>query len=112
MTKLTDGMYNRNNPSKDQKRYGNGAAIWQLMLANRIKLRLPADIRQIAAEELGILSLRIVAENARRLGSRYDPAEGILPVQTALPYVQEFVLANPGNEVETIVLRDMRSMVK
>ena len=112
MTKLTDGMYNRNNPSKDQKRYGNGAAIWQLMLANRIKLRLPTDIRQIAAEDLGILSLRIVAENARRLGSRYDPAEGILPVQTALPYVQEFVLAHPGNEVETIVLRDMRSMLK
>ncbi len=112
MAKLTDGMYNRSNPSRDQKRYGNGAAIWQLMLGNRKKLRLPADIWQIGAKELGILSLRIVAENARRLGSRYDPAEGILPVQAALPYVEEFVSACPGNEVETVVLRDMRNMLQ
>ena len=112
MTKLTDGMYNRSNPSRDQKRYGNGAAIWQLMLENRKNLRLPAEIWQIGAEELGILSLRIVAENARRLGQRYNPSEGILPVQAALPYVEEYVSACPGNEVETVVLRDMRNMLQ
>jgi hypothetical protein len=112
MAQIAGSMYDRSDPSRDKKRYGNGAATWQIMLANRKRLRLSAEAWQLAATEYGILSMRIVAVNARRLEpQKYDPYQGALPVREALPYIEEYVKKHPGDEVETVVLPDMNKIV-
>lgn len=104
-------MYDRNDPAHDEKRYGNGAAIWQMMLENRKKLVLTREVWKTAATEYGILTLRLVAQNARQLGPSYTASQGALPVRIAMPYIEEYIAAHPGDEVETAILKDMKMVI-
>lgn len=111
MSQIASNMYDRNDPSQDAKRYGNAAAGWQIMLENRKKLVPTHEVWKTAALEYGILALRLVAQNARRLGLSYKASQGALPVKLARPYVEEYVAAHPGDEVETAVLKDMKMVI-
>lgn len=108
---VAQSNYDREDPADDAGRYANGAATWQLMLENRKHLRLPREAWKRAALEYGILVLRIVAQDARRLGIFYKEAEGYAPLRAALPYIEEYTAENPGDEVETEVLADIRKLI-
>lgn len=109
LARVAGSYYDRSDPAQDKGRYGNGAATWQLVLKNRQKLRLPPHAWKVAALEYGILTLKLVATDARRLdGSpQFRPDEAAMPVLIALPFVREYVARHPGDEVETHVLPDM-----
>jgi len=115
MSKFALQMYNRNDPSRDQGRYGEGAAIWQLILENRKAFRLPADIWRMAAVEYGALTTHMVAlvKQKHEKDVDYDPQEATLPVEIALPYLEEYSRAYPGDEVvDGMILEDMHAVLK
>ena len=114
MTELANGLYNRVNPSIDSGRYGNGASMWRNMLLNRKKLRLPVEAWRNAAQEYGILALRLLGVEARKTGSwwcAFDGYETAYPIYEALDLVAEYVAAYPGGFIEHDILGDIKKNI-
>jgi hypothetical protein len=114
MMRLATGFYSRGEGAVDQGRYGNGAAAWQIMLANRKPLRLPADIWKMAAQEYGTLAGRLFAMDERRLSDTAQSSlrEASLPVQLCAPYVKAYIENYPGDEVEKIVYPPIQEILE
>lgn len=114
MLEIAHAMYDRVNTSNDQRRYGDGASVFRMILLNRRSLRLPNEAWKDAAQEYGILTLRLCAETARSIGAwfyGFDGYENAWHLREALPLVCEYSAANPGDIVETDIVHDLKEFI-
>jgi hypothetical protein len=114
MARLATGFYSRSTGVIDQGRYGNGAATWQIMLANQKSLRLSADMWNMAAREYGTLVVRLFKMDERRLSGASQAVlrEAALPVRLCAPYIRAYIENYPGDEVETVVYPPIREILE
>ncbi len=114
MLEIAHTMYDRVNASCDQRRYGDGASVFRMMLLNRKSLRLPLEVWKDAAQEYGILTLRLCAETARNVGAwfyGFDGYENAWHLREALPLVCEYSKVQPGDIVDTDIVHDMKENI-
>jgi hypothetical protein len=99
-------------PAKDPGRYGASAAILQLLLQNRRKLRVPSEQYRPAVASYAALigqawgKCGITMEQA---GGTADSDEFNVVAETAIPLVEEYLTANPTDADILEFLRSFKS---
>jgi hypothetical protein len=94
--------YRRHDPAHDPRQYGAARSIFHVLLANRAALRLNRNDWGVAVSEYAKLSMKICTEAIRTLGRHIgidavDTSEVLFVQEEALPLVEEYVAANPGD---------------
>jgi len=110
---LASTYYNRNDPLKDVGRYGEAKSTYHLILAHRRELRLPREKWSMAIYEYCALSMRMVSDCFLARGGDKDPSppSEFLPILTdAIPYIDDYLEINSGDEVLQKVRTDMVEM--
>jgi len=106
--------YNRNDPRLDKGRYGQAKSTYHLLLSHRHELRVSREDWRLFVFEYCALSMRMASDCMTVRGGDNDPhsPEEFLPILTeALPVVDEYLLANPGDDDLKKVRGDMGQMV-
>ena len=106
--KIASNYYDRGNPAQDAGRYGDARATYQLLLSHRKELRLARETWHAATVEFTVLSEKMTADCLRANGGyrgTYSPEEFLGIESTALPLIDEYLVANPGDK-ELRELRD------
>jgi hypothetical protein len=106
--------YDRNDPSQDSGRYGHARSTYQLLLSHRRELRLARDRWRMATYELGALSLRMATDCMQAHGgrSRTYPPEEFLPILVdAVPFIDDYLAANQGDDALQKVRRRTNGFV-
>jgi len=115
MDDIAHTYYDRGNAQRDAGLYGEGAAVFQLLLVNRKALRVNREGWRRALLEYGNLCLRLGADTSLRAEKQNpaaNPQESVPIVGAALLFVDEYVAANQ-NDKDAVFLRDsMRKWVK
>ena len=100
MLAVAQTYHNRADPSRDQGRYGEAKAIYQLLVLHRRELRLSREVWRSAVENSCALSLRMATDCETKRGGDNDPnpPEEFLPILTScLPLVDDYLASNPGD---------------
>ena len=100
---------------RDPARYGAAAATAQLMLANRGQLRLSRDrhrevVLLLAGSRMHCVSYADLI--MRRTTQRSEPREFISLAEEAIPYVQEYLNANPDDTEVADTLSKLQQTVE
>jgi len=115
MDDIAHTYYDRGNAQRDAGLYGEGAAVFHLLLANRKELRVNREGWRRALLEYGNLCLRLGADTSMRAEKQNpaaNPQEAVPIVGAALPFIDEYVTANQ-NDKDAVFLRDsMRRWVE
>lgn len=112
---LPGGYYDRTDPQKDHGMYGQAAAIFHVLLANRRALRVQREDWVAAAYEYGTLLLRLASDTMRKalaVDASVDPREFIPIVANAVPAVKECQEANAGDKNIAFVLDHMQRWIQ
>ena len=111
---LANSYYNRNDPKLDAGRYGEAKSTYHLMLSHRKELRLSQEDWHIAIYEFCALSMRMVSDTLKARGEDNDQnsPEEYLPILTeAIPFADEYLNLNSGDEALQKVRADMAMMI-
>ncbi len=111
---LATTNYDRNNPTMDRGRYGVGKATFHIMLVTRKQQRLSREDWRSAIHEYTVLAIRMASDCIFLRGGDDDPnsPEEFLPILTdALPLVEEYLEASPGDEAMHELRDDMQTMI-
>jgi hypothetical protein len=106
--------YSRNDPKLDRGRYGEAKSTYHLLLFHRRALRLSRDDWSLVVFEYCALAQRMVVDcmTARGGDSDSHPPDEYLPILTdALPLVDEYLIAQSGDERVREVREGMQSMI-
>ncbi|MFC1539020.1 hypothetical protein ACFL6H_06335 [Candidatus Latescibacterota bacterium] len=106
--------YNRNNPKRDVGRYGEAKSTYHLILANRRELRISHEDWRMAIYEYCALSMRMVSDCMTVRGGDNDPhspEEYISILTEAIPFADEYLMLNQGDDDLQKVRRDMEEIV-
>lgn len=112
--KIAETYYNRNDPSQDRGRYGEARATYQLLLNHRRELRLARHRWRMATYELAALSLRMASDSMQAHGgySGTYSSEEFLPILAdAIPLIDDYLAANPGDDTVEKVRRGAERFV-
>ena len=111
---LAGRNYNRNDSRRDAGRYGVARSTYHLILAHRRELRLSDEDWGMAIFEFCALSMRMVTDCMKVRGDDNDPnsPEEFLPILTeAIPFVDEYLKVNSGDDKLIKVHADMELIV-
>ena len=105
---IASNYYDRNDPSQDLGRYGEARSTHQLLLNHRRELRLARDRWRMATYELAALSQRMAANCMQARGgyATYSPEEFLPILADAIPLIDNYLAANPGDDALEKVRRD------
>lgn len=114
MYHLAISNYDRNNPATDRGRYGVGKSTFHIMLATRKQQRLSREDWRTTVNEYTILAIRMASDCLHLRGGDNDrnPPEEYLPILTdALPFIDEYLEASPGDDDMHKRRSDMQTMI-
>jgi hypothetical protein len=104
--------YNRNDPKADRGQYSCAASTWQVILANRQALRLTRDDWGVAVYEHAALTMRIAGQAGLTMEQMTRqpavPREYLFIAEAAVPFVEEFLTANPDDAT----IRELRERLR
>jgi uncharacterized OB-fold protein len=112
MAGMAEGYYSRSDPQHDAGMYGDAASTYQLLLAHRKELRLGREDWKRAINEYGRLCLRLSGDTAvaaEKQNPMTDPSESVPIVTDALPLVDEYLKANPNDDLIKEMRRSMEA---
>ncbi len=104
--------YYRDGDPGDPGLYAEAVATYELMLANRLALRLDRTAWMRAVTKYGILSLRLgsrACPPGSIFGTRSCPEDPSPFVNASMPYLEEYVRANPADREALKILGWQRS---
>lgn len=107
-------FYKRNDPKGDAGRYGEARSNYHLILAHRRDLRLSRIDWRLALVEFCALSMRMASDCKIRRGGDADPhsPEEFLSILTdAIPEVDQYLLASPGDDDLRLTRDRMEEMI-
>ena len=112
---LAMSNYNRNDPLLDRGRYGVAKSTYHLLLASHRELRLSREDWRLAIGEYCALALRMTGDCIKIRGGDNDtnsPDEFLVILTQAMPLVNEYVEAYPGDTEIMETRAGMKSLVE